>query len=55
MLQLAKRLERRQEAQDSLAKAQEAGDAQEVEKFTRRTVRVRLGLALLSAALNLHD
>ncbi|XP_031570948.1 flap endonuclease 1-like [Actinia tenebrosa] len=38
--ELAKRNERRQEAQKELEKAEEAGDAENVDKFTRRLVRV---------------
>ena len=35
-----KRKERREEAEKELAKAKESGDAQNVEKFERRLVRV---------------
>ncbi len=38
--ELAKRLERRKEAQASLETAQETGDAENLEKFGRRTVKV---------------
>ncbi|XP_076817686.1 flap endonuclease 1-like [Clavelina lepadiformis] len=38
--ELAKRAERRQEAEKQLAKAQESGEAEEIEKFTRRLVKV---------------
>lgn len=38
--ELAKRSERREEAQKSLEKATEAGDAADMEKFNRRLVRV---------------
>jgi flap endonuclease-1 len=38
--ELAKRQERRNEAQDNLDKATEAGDSENVEKFTRRLVKV---------------
>lgn len=38
--ELAKRLERRQEAQAGLEKAQETGDAENLDKFSRRTVKV---------------
>lgn len=38
--ELAKRTERREEAQKALEKATEAGDAAEVEKFNRRLVKV---------------
>ncbi|KAI9151093.1 Elongation of fatty acids protein 2 [Blastocladiella emersonii ATCC 22665] len=38
--ELAKRLERRQEAEKNLVEAQEKGDAEQVEKFSRRTVKV---------------
>jgi flap endonuclease-1 len=39
-LQLAKRKERRDEAQKALDAAEEAGDAENVEKFTKRLVKV---------------
>lgn len=38
--QLAQRFERRQDASEELAKAKEAGDAEAVEKYSKRTVRV---------------
>ena len=38
-LQLAKRKARNAEAQASLAAAEEAGNAEEIEKFAKRTVR----------------
>lgn len=38
--ELAKRAERREEAQKALEKATEAGDAADMEKFNRRLVRV---------------
>lgn len=38
--ELAKRTERREEAQKALEKATEAGDAADMEKFNRRLVRV---------------
>merc|ERR1712179_126585 len=38
--ELAKRTERRQEAQKQLAQAEEAGDDENVEKFTKRLVKV---------------
>ena len=38
--ELAKRKERREEAEKQLAEAQEAGDAENVEKFSRRLVKV---------------
>lgn len=38
--ELAKRAERREEAQKALDKATEAGDAAEMEKFNRRLVKV---------------
>lgn len=39
-MQLAKRKERRDEAQKALDAAEEAGDAENVEKFTKRLVKV---------------
>lgn len=41
ILQLAKRTERRQEAQKELDKAEEAGDAENIDKFSRRLVSYR--------------
>jgi len=38
--ELAKRAERREEAQKELAKAEEAGNAEDIEKFSRRLVKV---------------
>nr|CAD7590870.1 unnamed protein product [Timema genevievae] len=38
--ELAKRAERREEAQKSLEKAEEAGDSEQVDKFNRRLVKV---------------
>jgi len=38
--ELAKRKERREEAEDKLAKAKEAGDAEDIDKFSRRLVKV---------------
>lgn len=38
--ELAKRTERREEAQKQLTQAQEAGDAENIEKFSRRLVKV---------------
>ncbi|PNF17057.1 Flap endonuclease 1 [Cryptotermes secundus] len=38
--ELSKRAERREEAQKSLEKAEEAGDAEQVDKFSRRLVKV---------------
>ncbi|KAI5696243.1 hypothetical protein M8J76_008859 [Diaphorina citri] len=38
--ELNKRMEKREDAQKALAKAQEQGDAQEIDKFNRRLVRV---------------
>nr|CAB3245726.1 flap endonuclease 1 [Phallusia mammillata] len=38
--ELAKRAERREEAEKQLAKAQETGESQDVEKFSRRLVKV---------------
>jgi flap endonuclease-1 len=38
--ELSKRAERRADAQESLEKATDAGDAENVEKFTRRLVKV---------------
>jgi flap endonuclease-1 len=38
--ELAKRLERRKEAQAALETAQETGDAENLDKFSRRTVKV---------------
>ncbi|KAG4100710.1 PIN domain-like protein [Neocallimastix lanati (nom. inval.)] len=38
--ELSKRLERREEAQKNMEKAAEEGNAEEVEKFSRRTVKV---------------
>jgi flap endonuclease-1 len=38
--ELAKRLERRKEANKSLEDARELGDATDIDKFSRRTVKV---------------
>ena len=38
--ELAKRAERREEAEKQLAKAQEAGEAEDIDKYTRRLVKV---------------
>lgn len=38
--ELNKRMERREEAQKALAKAEEAGDAEQIDKFNRRLVKV---------------
>jgi flap endonuclease-1 len=41
--QLAQRLSRREEATEGLAAAKESGDAEAVEKYSKRTVKVGLG------------
>lgn len=40
--ELAKRQERRQEAEKKLAEAEEAGESTEVDKYQRRLVKVRI-------------
>ena len=40
LLQLSKRREKREEAQKNLNAAEEAGDAENIERFTKRLVKV---------------